>query len=69
MGYPGWGRRKRDVTPANVIGEINASNKVKRQQASVSSIGHDIEKRQTDNFDIDAGARVKIVETFCIYTG
>ncbi|KAH3802016.1 hypothetical protein DPMN_155865 [Dreissena polymorpha] len=64
MGYPGWGSKKRDITPANVIGEINASNTDSSQRASVSSIGHDIAKRQTENCDIDVGAWVKIMEKY-----
>ncbi|XP_052221408.1 uncharacterized protein LOC127837972 [Dreissena polymorpha] len=64
MGYAGWGRKKRDVTPVNVIGEINASNKVPSKKESVGSIGHNIAKRQTEDFDIDVGARVKIVEKY-----
>ncbi|KAH3801937.1 hypothetical protein DPMN_155601 [Dreissena polymorpha] len=64
MGYAGWGRKKRDVTPVNVIGEINASNKVPSKKESVGSIGNDIDKRQTEDFDIDVGARVKIVEKY-----
>ncbi|XP_052224310.1 uncharacterized protein LOC127839959 [Dreissena polymorpha] len=64
MGYAGWGRKKRYVTPVNVIGEINASNKVPSKKESVGSIGHNIAKRQTEDFDIDVGARVKIVEKY-----
>lgn len=60
-GESGWGRKRRGVTSSNVIGEIIAGG---RSSKHGTSDGHHMEKRQANDFDIDVGGRVKIVEKY-----
>ena len=61
-GLDGWGRKRRDVTPINVIGEITSNGK----QPRAAPLDHIRNKRQTaaGDLDIDVGGRVKIVEKY-----
>ena len=60
-GTDGWGRKKRDITLDNSVGEISA-------YADKKELGyHMIKERQADAsgpFDIDVGGKVKIVEKY-----